>query len=94
MKPKDTCRACFAILIVIGILCIVFIGGLLDAMHPFAALDQVLSEEELKDEVIRNKAFDILKRGNRRDWLKWALVGAGLTAMGILGLRAANKLPD
>lgn len=93
MKPKDECRVCFVLVIVAGLVAIIA-GPAYDAMEPYCALEHVLTDDELKDEATRFRTIDILKRGQRTNWLPWLIAGVGITAIGSYGLRMANKIPD
>lgn len=87
MFKTSTIRLCFIGTILLGSAFLIF-GLILIPVMPHFQLDVVLTQEELKDETLRETTLAMLKKASGNQWVIWTLGGAAQLAIGVVGLMA------
>lgn len=57
---------------------------------PYFQLDAVLTEDQLKDDTMRESTLAMLKKASGNQWVIWTLGGAAQLAIGVIGLMASR----
>ncbi len=86
----STTRLCFIATIFLG-LAFLFFGIILIPVLPHFQLDVVLTQEQLKDDTLRESTLAMLKKASGIQWLIWTIGGAAQLTIGVIGL-LANKV--